>query len=217
MTARADQTEAHMILRLARAAAVAAAAIGAAAAAAPVDRLFSTAHLAAVAPGTTLTYAHVRESDPALGAGPDLAERITLTRGADAVEVTLAAGSASPRRLPPFEGVEGNPVLTVFLEMTLRSIAKATGGSPFYLQRRIRDGLRDRLEETVGPDGAPHLVLRPFAGDPERPRLGAFADLELAFALDDAAPGVITRLAAAAPGPDGRPAYREEIRLDAPP
>jgi hypothetical protein len=215
MTVRADQMEAHMIRRLARAALVLAGALSAAGAG-PVDRLFSTAHLAAVEPGATLAYDHVRESAPPLGIGPDLADRITLTRGVAAVEITLDAGGAAPRRLPPFEGVEGNPVLTLFLEMTLRTIAKATGGSPFYLQRRIREGLRDRLEETTGPDGAPQLVLRPFAEDPERPRLGAFADLELAFALDEAAPGVITRLAATVPGPGGRPVYREEIRLDAP-
>jgi hypothetical protein len=116
----------------------------------------------------------------------------------------------------------GNPILMVFLESVVKTVSDATGGSPFYLRNRIRDALRDRLvEETVSVElgGAPieahRIALSPFADDAHAAELGAFADLELAFVLAEAAPGSFLSLAATAGAkPGDAPAYSEEIRLD---
>jgi hypothetical protein len=53
------------------------------------------------------------------------------------------------------------------------------------------------------------VVLRPFADDPNRARMGAFADLELSVTMSEAVPGWYHSLLAATP--DG--AYRAETVL----
>ena len=71
----------------------------------------------------------------------------------------------------------GHPVLLMFLETTLRAMAEATGGSPFYIRNRMREALGadvplEPVEVMV--DGAPAAAVaatfRPFAADPHRAR-----------------------------------------------
>jgi hypothetical protein len=58
---------------------------------------------------------------------------------------------------------------------------------------------------------AERLVFRPFAADPNRARLGAFADLELRVVVSGAVPGGFERFEAEAPGTGGAPVYAETI------
>lgn len=183
-------------------------AMGAAQAAEPVDLLFNTPHLKGVAPGSVLRYEHVRQSDPSLGIGPDVDEAIAVEMGKDAAERFTLDADGHPRIFDVADGVPGNPLLMVFLESTLRSVAKATGGSPFYLRNRMREALRDGLAQ----DGEA-LTMRPFAHDANRARLGAFADMSMRFELSDKTPGMLVSMAAEA-GPDADPVYSEEIRYE---
>lgn len=181
----------------------------AAAAAGPSDLLFATPHLEGVAPGAVLRYDHRRHSDPALGVGPDLDQAIAVTMGqGGAASFTLDADGA-PRSFDVDSKVPGNPLLMVFLENALRSVAAATGGSPFYLRNRMREALADGLAEEQG-----QLVMRPFVDDANRARLGAFADMALRFELSPATPGMVVAMRAEA-GPADAPVYAEEIRYDA--
>jgi hypothetical protein len=181
----------------------------AAAAEGPSDLLFATPHLAGVAPGAVLRYDHVRHSDPAIGIGPDLDQAIALTMGdAGAASFTLDADGA-PRSFDVDSKVPGNPLLMVFLENALRSVASATGGSPFYLRNRMREALAGGLTE----DGD-RIVMKPFENDANRARLGAFADMALSFELSQATPGMIVAMRAEA-GPADAPIYAEEIRYEA--
>jgi hypothetical protein len=165
----------------------------------PVDLLFDTAHLRNVEIGETLSYAH-RLTSPRSSATTRL---LLIKRDDDASSLVFDADGAA--RETAFDGLSGNPVLMFMLEQAVRITAQNTGGSPHYLRNRMRGALRSGLARSDGG-----LVMRPFADDPNRARLGPFADLTLAFEIDAATPGMLRRLSARTP--DGL--YAEEIVLD---
>lgn len=169
----------------------------------PVALLFETPHVAALATGDVVRYRHSRSAPEGLGM-PAAADMATLEKRADRA-MTLTLDAEGRGREIAFDDLPGNPLVMVVLENAVRATSRATGGSPFYLRNRVREALRDDLARR---DGA--LVARPFADDPNRARLGAFADLELRFVMDPDAPGMFRSLGARAA--DG--AYAEEFRLD---
>ena len=186
------------------------------------ERLFAPGVLDQVPTGAHLVFRHTREGSfdtarlPAIADGKlDLG--LAEADGRRAAQVTLsdAGRTRSQATLP----AAGNPVLLVFLETSLRSMAALTGGSPFYLRNRIREAFaqqdaREPVEIELGgaPVAGERLVFRPFEDDPNRARMGAFADLELSVVVGDAVPGRLARLqAATGPGPDGRPVYSETM------
>lgn len=204
---------------------------GAGAAPRPLDLLFSTPHLERVGPERTLSYRHSREAAPLTRLGPDFERRIALETGAAGangalpVTVTMDADGAA-RRLETFRGVPGNPMLMVFLETTVGAVSRATGGSPFYLRNRIREAMREDLAATpmilqVGAARLPAraLSVRPFEGDENAARLGAFEGLTLRFVVAEDAPGMLVAMTAVTDatigeGEEETPVYVEEMRLD---
>ncbi len=189
------------------------------AAADPMERLFSTPHVAALAEGEVLSYSHSRAHAGEAGA----AYSAILLRREPAqgrVVITLKE-DGRPDQTVPFRGMSGNPILMLFLEQLVNEISEATGGSPFYLRNRFKDAMRDRMSEVAGTtdlggsDVPSHVItFQPFAGDANAGRLGHFSDLEIRVVLAEDAPGMFVSLTAATPGePD--PAFFEEIRLDA--
>ncbi|QDL93807.1 hypothetical protein FDP22_18125 (plasmid) [Paroceanicella profunda] len=196
------------------------------------DLLFDSDALDPMAPGVTLTYGFTRE-----GSGPqdrlhpfdtgsiELALRETPsgaagTTGREAL-ITLTEGSQS-RSFNPFPGNGGNPVLMTFLESSVRAMAAVTGGSPFYIRNRFKDvlfrgGTATPMETEFDgrPVAANELTFSPFADDPNRARMGDFADLELRFIVSDEVPGSMLLLSAATPETAGTPVtYRERVVLD---
>jgi hypothetical protein len=184
------------------------------------DRLFATGMLDAVPTGARLVYAHARATDaPAETLAPITDGSVAIALAAvpegRAALVTLRDGAAS-RALDPLSASGGHPLLLVFLETTVRSVAAATGGSPFYIRNRLREALAEQDERApVELDAGPgeRLTFRPFAGDPNLARLGAFAGLTLTVDLAEAAPGRLARLEVAA-GPPEAPALRETMEFD---
>ena len=170
--------------------------------------LFETPHLATLETGDAVRYAHERRSAPALGLGGDVTDTVVLRRTGDtASEVTLDA-EGRPRTIP-FEGLPGNPVLMVFLERVTRAAGDATGGSPFYLRNRMKDAMRGDLTLDGSAEGGV-VSFQPFATDPNRARLGPFADLEIRITVDESAPGMLRLLRAETPDA----AFVEEFRID---
>ena len=190
--------------------------------------IFALGQLDTVATGDTLVYAH-RRSGSATGpdALPPIEGRVEVTLqpaadgGSRAAHVALVE-DARTRGLPPFPATGGNPVLLVFLETGMRNMATATGGSPFYIRNRIREALVGAGEATPvaldlagGTVEARRFTVRPFADDPNRARMGAFAGLEISLVLSDEVPGGIASLeAVTGPGPDGAPALTETISFE---
>ena len=184
------------------------------------DQLFARGVLDGVETGERLVYAFEREGAAAAAAGGQI--ELALAAGADGREAVLRfEAAAGGGRFEPFSASGGNPVFLAFLEQTVRAMAEATGGSPFYIRNRIRDAFaRDVVGESVEAMVAGRAVpattfaFRPFADDPNRARMGAFAELELRFTLSEAVPGRFIALEAVAQPRDGQPALRQSVTFD---
>ena len=172
--------------------------------------------------GQQIVYRHVRSAVPARDILPMTDGRIELLSGqakdgARNLSLTIE-GDGQRRDIVEFPASAGNPVLMVFLESTVRSMAAITGGSPFYIRNRIKDALRGGggLADVTGEFAgaaipAREVKLRPFETDPNRERMGEFGGLVLTFVISDAVPGHFMRLAADIPDvPSG---YHETITL----
>ncbi len=136
--------------------------------------------------------------------------RVEVRLDGDSRELLLVRDEDGGQRpLGTFSTGLANPVLLYFLETTVRAMAEATGGSPFYIRNRIREDLG---AAGLGPDAAPREVtLTPFADDPNRDRMGGFADLTLRLRFDPDQPDRILELSADSAG--GAEGYHETLVL----
>lgn len=193
------------------------------------DRIFALGVLDEVATGERLVYDHTRAGSLAdAGTLPPIEDGEVVialtdsetTEGRDA-EVTLRSGEQT-RALTAFPAAAGNPLLMLFMENSVRSMATATGGSPHYIRNRMREALRTQdeggpVEIEVGGETveARRYSFRPFMDDPNVARMGAFGELEISFVLSEAVPGRYAVLeVVTGPGPDGAPALREAITYE---
>jgi hypothetical protein len=187
---------------------------------------FALDGFAAVAPGTTLAFRHLREirpeGEPPRAVFEEGLELAVAAAEAGGVEVRVTAEGRAADAQPAFAAEVGHPMLLLFLESTVRTMAAATGGSPDYIRVRLREALwRPTGEEaaTALVDGeavaARRLAYRPFAEDPHRDAMGPFAGMEVAFLLADDVPGGIVAFSAETePGEGDFPGLFETIVLD---
>lgn len=197
--------------------------VGPANADAITDSLFAEGIFSPLPPGVEIVYSHVRSGPAAPDFQPVSQESLVLskpTNGAAHLSLTLIADSRS-RSLGDFSAEGGNPVLLVFLESVARSMATLTGGSPFYIRNRIKDALRTGGDPTEASEPyagsmvlAQAFTLRPFEDDPNRERMGEFADLTLRFVVAPSVPGHI--LSVSADTPDPKTGYHETFKLSEP-
>ena len=187
------------------------------------DRLFSVGVLDEVPTGAHLVFAHTRAGSydatqrPAIADGEVDVAIVEGERGR-AAELTLTDGDKVASRLTLPAGA-GSPILLLFLETSVRSMAAVTGGSPFYIHNRVREALANQddltpVEIEIGGKtvAGERLVLRPFESDRNRDRMGAFAELELSIVISDEVPGGFARFeATTGPGQDGQPVFNEAM------
>jgi hypothetical protein len=168
---------------------------GPAAAGALSDLVMAPGLFAEAGDGPLLAYAETRtvldgaqEEDRlvlAMVAGPD-GRKLELTQDVEGGEHPVAG-------FPPSSA---NPVLLYFLEASVRAMAEATGGSPFYIRNRMREAL---TAADLGVAGETReVVLRPFEGDRNRERMGVFKDLEVRLRFEE--PERLLELSADTPG-----------------
>ncbi|MDH2328899.1 hypothetical protein QCN27_18790 [Cereibacter sp. SYSU M97828] len=124
--------------------------------------------------------------------------------GGESATLTLRPGPRltlmlDGRPVGEFAAESAHPAVMFFLESTVRHMAEATGGSPFYIRNRIRDAL------AKAPLNAP---VMPFAEDPNRAQMGQFAGLTLTFRTEGAE--VLQLSADTAAGTGG---YHESLTL----
>ena len=137
--------------------------------------------------------------------------RLEAVDGADGRELRLvqvAGDAATP--VGTFPTGVANPVLLHFLETSVKVMAEATGGSPYYIRNRIREAL---VASDLGAGDAAEreATLTPFAADPNRPRMGAFGDLAIRLRYDPAEPARLLELSADTAAGDGT--YHERMLL----
>jgi len=187
-------------------------------AAEPLDRLLSTPGMMQLPDDAALIYRHRRATGHA--DGREAFERaVRLERHAGRASVIATLEGKDARRLAEFRGTAGNPIVLVFLDSVVSRISEASGASPFYLRRRIKEATAERAYErsvTATHAGSElpsrEVVLRPLEGTEHVEELGVFATVELTFLLSDAVPGGFVSLRATAG--EGAGSYFEEMQLD---
>lgn len=187
------------------------------------DLLFKQGTLATVETGESLTYSQMTtapQRDPTLPATQAYAISLSIDEG----QATLkrATGEAETRTIGAFDAEVGNPLAMYFLEHTIKNVARATGGSPFYIRNRIKESLL--RENEVGAMEAEYsgetipvreILIRPFDGDQNAARFGPFAALELRAIVGDDVPGWYLSLSAETPaGADGVQVYADRVSLE---
>jgi hypothetical protein len=164
------------------------------------DLLMAPGVFAAAPAGTRVVYSEER-TVPGEGSLADVVGgevRLEVVAAGEGRELRLVReedGRAAP--VGTFSTGTANPVLLYFLETTVRATAEATGGSPYYIRNRIREALTG-----AGlADG--EVVLRPFAEDANRGRMGGFAELAIGLRFDPERPERILELSADTQGGEG--------------
>ena len=156
--------------------------------------------------GDTFHWTLTRKGPPAeMGFIPVEGGEVTLREAIDPsdnkpiLQVIEKAGTRE-RVIGPFPISSGDPVLTYFLESTVREMAALTGGSPFYIRNRVKDAVFRGGEVLVEGD---HKVvtLHPFADDPNKARMQGFEALVVTFTLDADPKKPIRDMRAEAAGP----------------
>lgn len=161
----------------------------------------------------TLEWRMTVEGPAAEGFRPTADGRLTMTQVVDPsddqpVLQLEQQGGAMNRKIGPFPISAGDPVLTYFLEQTVRDMATLTGGSPHYIRNRMKDAIF-RGGQIADQDGQKVATFQPFAQDQNAARMKGFETLTLTFVMDDPkAP--IRELRAAT---DQAPGYRNTLVL----
>lgn len=185
-----------------------------AAAGALSDLLMAPGLFAEAADGSSVAYAEYMTVPPG-GTLEDVdgaVVRLEVVEDGGARALRLVRESdGAPHPLGTFPTGVANPLLLYFLETTVRATSEATGGSPYYIRNRIRDAIvASSLGAEDGGD-ARTVTLEPFAQDPNRAKLGGFADLTLRLAYDPARPERLLELSADTASAEG--GYHEKLVL----
>jgi hypothetical protein len=179
------------------------------------DLLFESPHWSAAVPGATLTYRYTRVSPLADVMGPDIEDRIRLTleTGATADDRTVRVdmfSQARHRAAGPFENTTGNPVVALFLEHHLESLARVLKANPRYLKNAIRASLRDKASMTPATVELGGMTVtgwrveaQPFTEDPNKHKMRGLDTLTYTFVTADEVPGEIVSIEAKAAASDG--------------
>jgi hypothetical protein len=185
------------------------------AAAGALSDLLMAPGLVGPGPGADLAYGEDRsvpEGDALTVKGVENGEvRLEAVDGADGRELRLVrVEGAVATPVGTFPVGVANPLLLYFLETTVRVMAEATGGSPYYIRNRIREALVASDLGTAEGE-ARQVTLTPFAADPNRGKMGDFGDLAIRLRFDPDAPGRILELSADTAAADG--GYHERMTL----
>lgn len=191
------------------------------------DLLFEQPQMKNTRAGSTLTYDYMRRSGIAKGPfGPPLDDtiKLKLDAGKTPEDCTIAVEMFSgTNRFPagPFEDMPGNPVIPLFLENHLKSLARVLEANPRYLKLAIRKGLRDKA--TVTPvkvsyqgqevDGW-RVETKPFEGDAMSERMRGMSNLTYTFITSPSVPGEVVSIEAQSKNPAGEELLEERVSYD---
>jgi hypothetical protein len=116
--------------------------------------------------------------------------------------------------IPALEQAQGNPAILGFLESDIAEMKRMTGGSTAYFRKSIRMAFASAgaqvVNTTILYNGHPikgqEIVVRPYVNDPNKARMGDYADKLYVFVMSDAVPGklysIYTKIAPTSPSSD---------------
>lgn len=187
--------------------------------------LFMTDHLHNVQTPARLQYEFVHRAGDEEGYEDRVELNIEDSHGNDnnagkRVAVDFLSGDRH-RYVPEIGDARGNPVIMMFLQNDVSTLAQRTGGSWRYFQRRVKFALEDTA--TVTQDTAPYegkqvaverIQLTPYANEQaHRDKLDAAVDRRYTFILSDAVPGGVLEIRAEVPAENGQPALLDRLTL----
>jgi hypothetical protein len=190
------------------------------------DLLFETQDWQAVPPHATLLYRYQRMSNLAServrGFSDTIRLLVTPGAAAGARNVQVEMFPATQRRPSgPFDDVTGNPILVLFLEQHLQTLAAALGANPRYLRNAIRTGLREKasvspITATYWADQVPawRVETQPFVEDSHRDRMHGLDTLNYSLVTSELVPGRILSIDVKAVTADGRTLLQEALSYD---
>jgi hypothetical protein len=172
----------------------------------PADILFNRPHIASVAAGTVLDYKFVRKPSNEKALGPGFSDDITVKIDSDAaagkknVVVQIYSGDRArePQRIT---GMDGNPLLIVYLDGAVSHFRQLAGGDSAYLKGMFSRYLASGA--TVAPVkilykgqevSGYQVTATPFANDPARAKMKGFEGATFKIALSDKIPGYLAQM-----------------------
>ena len=172
----------------------------------PNEILFGKPHIASIAPGTALVYKFVRKpsDEKALGAGftDDITLSIDGDVGGGKKNITLQIYSGERAREPQrIGGMDGNPMLIVYLDNAVSHFRQLAGGDSAYLKGMFSRYLQESA--TIAPvtisykgkDVAGYRVTAtPYADDPAKSKMNGFEGAVFTIALSDQIPGYFAKM-----------------------
>ena len=179
------------------------------------DFLFLEGTLDDVDPESTILYRREAESVllPGLKQSSSGVLALSFPPGGSAARLELRQGERS-RGLGVFPVGAGNPMIMFFLESVVRDMARATGGSPFYIRNRVKEALLGPAVPREGETAGVRTVsVRPFEDEPDLARMRGFGELVLSATVSEETPGWYLRLVAEASRP-GQTAYRSSVEFE---
>jgi hypothetical protein len=172
----------------------------------PTDILFNRPHISSVAAGTVLDYKFVRKPSDEKLLGPGFSDDITVKIDSDGApgkkNVTVQVYSGDRAREPQrITGMDGNPMLIVYLDNAVSHFRLLAGGDSAYLKNTFSKYLAENA--TIAPvkilykgkevDGY-QVTATPYANDPAKAKMNGFENATFKIALSDKIPGYFARM-----------------------
>lgn len=146
-----------------------------------------------------------RDIEPPFVSQADMMVENGTAPGAKTVNLDMFEG-ADRRLYGPLKAVEQNPLILVFLQRDVQTMAGLTGGNANYFQQQLRRAFNrpTRItEETVEHDGRILEVTRaslvPYTDDPSIDRFPQFRDKVYEFWVTSELPGGLYRISTSTP------------------
>ena len=114
----------------------------------------------------------------------------------------------------PFEGMTGNPVLSLFLENNIQQLSALLHGNPRYLKNAIRRALRtapSTPDQIDGQKQAWRVEVAPFKDDPQKDRMNGLETLTYVFRVAPDLPGAVYEIDISARDPAGAVLLEEKL------
>lgn len=186
--------------------------------------LFETPYLSELAVPSTLTYGFRRTASDGSGFDDRIILKVVEDQGQGRRKAAFEFLSGKAQMpFQPKEGVQGNPLIMMFLQRDVLLMARNFGGDYHYFRVRILGALRRAARaRSVAVDfqgsetEMTRVTIEPFLNDPERARFADEAGKRYEFTVSSSVPGGIYRLRSLVPnGSGGAPLVEETVTFQA--
>jgi len=169
--------------------------------------LFLSRHLSNVPSSTILHYAFEKRGPMEKGYKDSI--DITLSpeseSGGKRAQVRYFTGARN-QYMAPISNVQGNPIISIFLQRDVNDMEQRTEGSSLYFQNAIKVALENQAKVkpvTFEYDGrtvnGSQIKIAPYRNDPRRAQIEPYADKYYVFLMADAVPGEVYQLRSVVP------------------